>query len=157
MDQTGRSAAYRQLSQRLGRMRELAHSLALAQAAVVRSDLVEMQGQTAKQQQLCEQLRQIAVQAPTEFPCEAQPPIAPAAWARLPENLASPLGGERWNALVNELTQVELQVAALNRTYGALLRRARRTVEIFCRVLATSGVTYAPPQPAPTGSTALGE
>jgi hypothetical protein len=136
-------------------MRELAHSLALAQTAVVRSDLVGMQGQTSKQQQLCEQLSQIGIQAPTEFPCEAQLPIAPAGWTRLPENLASPLGGERWNSLVNELTQVELQVAALNRTYGALLRRARRTVEIFCRVLATSGVTYAPPQP--TGSTALGE
>lgn len=31
------------------------------------------------------------------------------------------------------------------RLYAALLRRVRRTVEIFCRVLSSSGVTYSVP------------
>jgi hypothetical protein len=41
---------------------------------------------------------------------------------------------------------METRVAQLNREYGALLTRARRTVDIFCRVLANSEVTYFPPK-----------
>ena len=46
-----------------------------------------------------------------------------------------------------ELAEVERKVAQLNRRYDALLRRARRTVDIFCRVLANSALTYPPPRP----------
>jgi len=158
MDADERSSAYEQHRRRLDLMRELAHSLALAQAAVVRSDLREMQCQTAEQQRLCEQLSQLGPPAsPTEFPLAKHAPAAQPGWTRLPEGAASPLAGERWGALLKELTQVELQVAGLNRAYGALLRRASRTVEIFCRVLATSGVTYAPPQPRPDLTASLKE
>ena len=48
----------------------------------------------------------------------------------------------------NELARVELEVAKLNRAYGALLRRASRTVTIFCRLLTASELTYAVPQAA---------
>ncbi|MBZ5572845.1 MAG: hypothetical protein LAO09_13320 [Acidobacteriia bacterium] len=146
MDAEERSSAYEQHRRRLDLMRELAHSLALAQAAVVRSDLRDMQCQTAQQQRLCEQLSQLGqLASPTEFSAARRAPAALAGWTRC-EGAASALAGERWGALLEELTQVELQVAGLNRAYGALLRRASRTVEIFCRVLATSGVTYGPPQ-----------
>ena len=146
MDAEERSSAYEQHRRRLDLMRELAHSLALAQAAVVRSDLRDMQCQTAQQQRLCEQLSQLGqLASPTEFSSARRAPAALAGWT-LCEGAASALAGERWGALLEELTQVELQVAGLNRAYGALLRRASRTVEIFCRVLATSGVTYGPPQ-----------
>jgi len=41
------------------------------------------------------------------------------------------------------------KVAGLTRSYAALLRRARRTVDIFCRVLAHSALTYPPPRREP--------
>lgn len=47
--------------------------------------------------------------------------------------------------LTDELKQIELRVRSLNREYAAMLRRARRTVDIFCRLLADSSVTYSPP------------
>jgi len=38
------------------------------------------------------------------------------------------------------------KIAEQTRSYAAVLRRARRTVDIFCRVLASSALTYPPPR-----------
>jgi hypothetical protein len=68
---------------------------------------------------------------------------------QLPESAVSPLVQQRWKMLAQELIQVEIRVSQLNQVYGALLRRARRTVQIFNRVLTSSALTYAPPKPEP--------
>jgi hypothetical protein len=44
-----------------------------------------------------------------------------------------------------ELARVESDLRSQVRLYAAVLRRARRTVEVFCRVLASSGATYTVP------------
>jgi len=65
----------------------------------------------------------------------------------LPDGAVSLHVQQRWKTLARELTQVETGVSQLNQVHGALLRRARRTVEIFNRVLASSAITYIPPKP----------
>jgi hypothetical protein len=113
--------------------RELAHSLEQAHAAVVRSDLPEIRRQTACQQELCVKLRQLPVE-----PGRVQ---AQGLHGGLPPPVA-----DCGDVLRGELAEVERRVAHLNRRYEALLRRARRTVDIFCRVLANSALTYPPPR-----------
>jgi len=115
------SPAYQQLEQRLTWLRELAGSLENARAAVLHSDLAELRRQTDRQRELCAGLRQ------------------------LNPGTSSP-AGERWQRLLQEARQMEMQVAHLNREYGFLLAHARHTVDIFCRVLANSDATYLPPK-----------
>jgi len=119
---------------RIDLLRQLAHSLEQGQAAVLSSDLLEITHQTARQQELCAELRQLPPSS-----AQTQP-----LW--LPGGL-SPLGRDGDDALRNELAEVATKVAQLSRRYEALLRRARRTVDIFCRVLAHSALTYPPPRP----------
>jgi len=122
------SSAYELLEQRLTLWRFLVVSLEHARKAVLQSDLENLRCQTARQQEICEGLRGLEQLKPP-----SGHPIAP---------------GERRKILEEELQQVEVQVAHLNLAYGALLRRARRTVGIFCRVLASTGLTYTPPRPS---------
>jgi hypothetical protein len=137
------------LARRVGLMRELANCLDRAQVAVLNSDPGQMSAQTTRQRELCEQLRRLA----SELMPEQVPPLAPAASsnpASQGPDTADLLPAQlRREALLVELAEVEARVAHLNRIYAALLRRARRTVDIFCRVLANSGVTYIPPGPQP--------
>jgi hypothetical protein len=134
---------------RLTLMRELAISLEQVQTGVVRSDLTRIDGHTVRQRKLCDALRQIESEA-----LVFQNPIGDKSrkrniWAQLPEDaVSSSQVRERWQTLAQELSQVEMQVGQLNRVYGALLRRAQRTPQIFMRVLASSANTYAPPKPA---------
>ena len=122
------SSAYELLEQQLTLWRSLAVSLEHARKAVLQSNLEVLRFQTARQQEICEGLRRLEKSKPL-----GGHPIPP---------------GERRKSLEEELQRVEAQVAHLNLAYGALLRRARRTVGIFCRVLASAAVTYTPPQPA---------
>jgi flagellar biosynthesis/type III secretory pathway chaperone len=139
------------LERRLALMRELASSLEQVQTAVVRSDLRGINGHTARQRELWAALRQLETEA------LGRPPRNPIAeqsreqkiWVQLPEDAVSPQVRQRWKALAQELTQVEMRVSQLNQVYGALLRRARRTLQIFMRVLASSAITYAPPKREP--------
>jgi len=142
------TSSFELLTQRLALMRELADSLQQVQSAVVRSDLRGIEGHTARQQKLCAALRQLAGEAPA-------PPLGDATreesrtritWAKLPEAAAPAEVRERWVRLTEDLTAVEMRVSDLNRVYGALLRRAQRTLRIFLRLLASSGNTYTPPK-----------
>jgi hypothetical protein len=108
-------------------LRQLVDSLLRAHAAVVHSDLMEMMRQTTYQKELCARLRLLA---------------------------QSPVTGKN-DANLEELKKLHEEAAALNRKYGVLLRRARRTVDIFCRVLATS-LTYPPPRNAAILAPAVG-
>ena len=146
------------LGRRLALMRQLASSLEQVQSAVVRSDLCGIQGHTARQRELCQGLGQLEAEALGRSPRPSIPGesrehnhkekedfgILPA------ENAVSPaVSGEvrqRWKSLGQELAQVELRVAHLNRVYAGLLRRAQRTLQIFLRVLASSTDTYGPPK-----------
>lgn len=130
-------------------MRELANSLEQVQTAVVRSDLGGINGHTVRQRELCESLRQqetelLGFRNPMEYTSPK-----PNLWAQLPEHAVSAQVRERWQTLTRELTEVEMQVSQLNRVYGALLRRAQRTLQIFMRLLASSANTYTPPKCAP--------
>ena len=116
------------LDQRVALLQHLASSLQAAQEAVVRDDLAELRGQTSRQQVLCEQIRRLTG-APLVELCTTN---------RETE--------KRRRELQEKLAQTELEIARLNRVYGALLRRASRTVNIFCRVLAASNATYDVPQ-----------
>lgn len=118
---------------RIDRLRQIAHSLELAHAAVLGSDLREITRQTARQRELCAEIQQLPV----------NPLPATGPW--LPEGL-TPWLRDGNDALGKELAATAKKVAQLNRRYEALLRRARRTVDIFCRVLAHSALTYPPPR-----------
>jgi len=115
------SPADHELEERLGCLRELAASLANARRAVLHSDLAELTRQSVRQRELCTALVRID-----------------------PEALSS--AAERCRGLLQESVQMARHVARLNREYGALLARGRRTVDIFCRVLANSEATYLPPK-----------
>lgn len=136
------------LERRLALMRELASSLRQAEAAVVGSDVASLDRHRVRQQQLCAALGQLDTEARHLRLCAAPEnvPAVERSWIPAPGSGVPPHIQQRWNALALELTKTEAQVRHLNRVYGALLRRARRTVEIFCRVLASSAITYVPPR-----------
>jgi hypothetical protein len=143
------TTSFELLEQRLALMRELARSLEQVQSAVVGSDLRGIEGHSARQQELCEALRQLAAETVGPHPAIADESGRPKTGTQLPESAVSPHVRQRWDTLAQELTQVEIRVRQLSRVYGALLRRARRTVEIFNRMLASSANTYAPPKSEP--------
>ena len=118
---------------RLTLMRELAASLEQAQRAVLQSDAKELQSQTARQRILLGELAETAA---------VRPPGQPAG---KPHSAVAPWTAGRRTGLEKEWAELEMRVAHLNLSYAALLRRARRTVDIFCRLLASSSITYVPP------------
>jgi hypothetical protein len=106
------------LTQRLELLRALAESLEQAHAELATTTPQRLDRQSCWQRQLCWQLRTPA----SGFPGEADLQLA------------------------NEVQGTAQHVAELNRKYAALLRRRRRTVDIFCRVLMNCGTTYPAPQ-----------
>jgi|HubBroStandDraft_6_1064221.scaffolds.fasta_scaffold123360_2 hypothetical protein len=110
------------LIQRLALLRALADSLEQAQSALATTTPAILDFHTARQQGLCRQLQALADGIPDGAP------------AQTPTRLA------------DDLQETARRVANLNRKYAALLRRRRRTVEIFCRVLVSSGTTYPAPK-----------
>jgi hypothetical protein len=130
------------LERQIALMRELAGSLERAQAAALNSNAGQLSAQTLRQQKLCEELRQLAGKFSPEHSSPTAPMVTPihAADAATLHSCS-----QRQQSLLTELRKIGKRVEGLNRNYAALLRRARRTVDIFCRVLANSGVTYPPP------------
>jgi hypothetical protein len=110
------------LTQRLALLRALADSLEEAQAALTTTAPGILDQHTARQRELCRRLRALATGLPD--------------------------GAKDWthDGLANDLQETARRVANLSRKYAALLRRRRRTVDIFCRVLASSGTTYPEPK-----------
>ena len=117
-----RPEEYVQAERRLHLLHEVAESLKQAQTAVVKSELPELIRQTERQRGLCRQL------------------------SSLPRAKECTVAVNCWSELLEQTRQAELELAQLNRVYGALLRRARRTVDVFCRLMSDSGMTYAPPR-----------
>jgi hypothetical protein len=117
------SSIHELLAQRLALLGALADSLEEAQAALTTATPAKLDQHTARQRELCRQL------------CVLASGIPDGAQAQMHSGLA------------NDLQVTAQRVAALNRKYAALLRRRRRTVDIFCRVLASSGTTYPAPKP----------
>ena len=135
------SSANEFLGRQVALMRELAGSLERAHAAILNSDMAQIVAQTVLQQRLCAEWQQAAgkVSPKPSFQEQMATPAHHADAATL-----DPFA-ERHRRLLAELGETGKHVEGLNRNYSALLRRARRTVDIFCRVLANSGVTYLPP------------
>jgi hypothetical protein len=104
-------------------LRQLADSLVQSQASLATTTPAKLDLHTARQQELCRELRGLAGRFVNRS--QAHPP----------------------RGLADDLQVAARQVADLNRKYAAQLRRRRRTVDIFfCRVLASSGITYPPPK-----------
>ena|ERR1700722_6022832 len=110
------------LSKQLGLLRNLADSLEQAQVAPATTTPANLDQCSVRQLELCRQLRALATGLPDEPYLRA------------------------YAGLANDLQETAVRVAELNRKYAALLRRRRRTVDIFCRVLMNSGETYPPPK-----------
>jgi len=110
------------MNQRLALLGELAGSLELARAALAATTAVKLDSHTVRQQELCRELRTLDRSFFAEAP------------------------DSRPSGLADDLQAAVRRVAELNRKYAALLRRRRRTVDIFCRVLASSGTTYPAPK-----------
>jgi len=144
-----RATAFELLAGRLALMRELAASLEQVQTAIVRSNLAGITGHIALQRELCQAVRQLETEAPQWSSTKLSAVRIPRAPLPAPEDAASGLARHRWNAVAKELIEVEIRVGQLNLVYGALVRRARRTVDIFNRALACSANTYAPPKRDP--------
>jgi septal ring factor EnvC (AmiA/AmiB activator) len=128
------------LERRINLLRELADSLQRAQSALVHSNRRQLTVETERQQGLCTELRRQAPELSSEIAS-----ITSAASEGSHVMGAVHFARARQRELSAELAAVEAQVGQLNRTYGAFLRRARRTIDIFCRVLANSAATYVPP------------
>lgn len=131
------------LEQRLAWWRELTDLLAQAQAAVLHSDLARLETLTMRQREVC---RQLLMTSPNVRHPEAAT-YAISVISHGSTNLQPQAVEQRWSILTAEVARVEKQVGDLNRVYGALLRRARRTADIYCRVLASSAITYTAPPP----------
>jgi len=110
------------MSQSLELLRQLADSLEQSQSSLATTTPARLDLHTARQQELCKGLRRLAGKFVNGS--QAHPP----------------------RGLADDLQVAARQVADLNRKYAAQLRRRRRTVDIFCRVLASSGITYPPPR-----------
>jgi hypothetical protein len=117
------SSVHEVLLQRLELLHALADSLGQARAELVTTTPAILDRHTARQRELCRQLHSLG--------------------AGSRDGAHSGLHA----GLADDLQATSRRVADLNRAYGALLRRRRRTVDIFCRVLANSGTTYAAPKP----------
>jgi len=111
-------------------LEELADSLSLASSAIRQANLPVLENQTSRQRVLVQRL---SFESGEQFPA------------------ADRATDGQW---IQELARIEAKVARLNRVHAALIRRARRTVDIFCRVLNHSGTTYPPPaiRPATEGA-----
>jgi flagellar FlgN protein len=140
--------SFERLQRRLVLMQELANSLQQVQSAVVGLDLSAINDHTLHQRELCDALRQIESEAPGMQSSSGGTLRKRNHWAQLPQGAVAAEVRERWQTLSEELIQLELRVSQLNRVYGALLRRAQRTLQIFMRVLASSANTYTPPKGA---------
>jgi hypothetical protein len=116
------------LERRVNLLRQLADSLQRAHTALLTPDYTEIPMQTKAQQYVCQELSRLA----SSQACDAASQLG------IPANA-------RQKVLASELQGLQARVAYLNRRYAALLRRAQRTVNIFCRVLQNSGVTYVAP------------
>lgn len=108
------------LEHRLELMKRLANSLEQAAGALLQPDLARLHVLSSEQQQICREL--------------------------LGEN--SQPSRDEWSQcrheLLREIRQAEAAVHKLNKVYGALLRRSRRTLDIFARAVLSSQPTYAP-------------
>jgi uncharacterized lipoprotein len=133
------SRSFEPLERRISLMQQLAGSLTLAQAAVLALDAAALEEHTARQQQLCDQLR--ALEGAAE---PGAPSIVSGSPAAADDGL-SPVADQRWNALLQELVRVQADVRHQNRAHAALLARARRSIAILANVLASSGALYSPP------------
>jgi hypothetical protein len=127
MDEAFPSCIPEPQTQRLTLLRALADSLEQAKSALATTTPAKLEFHSARQQELCRQLRSLA----TGTPAGGQPGTL--------------------TRLAEDVQETARRVADLNRKYAALLRRRRRTVDIFCRVLASSGTTYPAPNAVGTG------
>ena len=120
------------LERRVNLLQQLADSLQSAHAALLIPDYTQIPAQTEAQEGLCHELRRLAPIQPSDAAATSGTPVK-----------------AREQTLASELQALQAHLADLNRRYAALLRRAQRTVNIFCRVLQNSGLTYVVPAPDP--------
>jgi len=133
------------LEKRLALWRELIDLLAQAQAAVLHSDLARVETLTLRQGEVCRQLLEITPSALRFAGSARGEGRADPGTGQGLGNSDSQRAQQRWSMLTAEIARVEKRVWNVNQVYGALLRRGRRTADIYCRALASSAITYTVP------------
>jgi hypothetical protein len=104
-------------------LQKLAESLAKAQEALLGCDLQGLNEHTVLQSNVCQQLRALRQIPSAGRPAQLDP---------------------RWRELAQKLAQAERRVRHLNGVYGALLRRAARSVQITQNLFRNAHGTYHP-------------
>lgn len=117
------------LAQRLRLMSELATAVQQANQAICDFEVELLRRYTLRQSELCQFILQ------------------PRQCSSLDTTVQEPDDVNECRKLLEELARTQDKVRDFNRVQAALIRRGRRTADIFCRVLANSGVTYPPPRP----------
>ena len=121
-DGTGRQ----ELVERLAQVHALLQAVASAISAIEKNDLRQFESHLAVQETICNQL------SATKW----TPPSAATAGA---------VSGENPDAqLLQEIRQAHVALAQLNRVYAALLKRARRSVELLAALYRSHGEGYDP-------------
>jgi hypothetical protein len=135
------------LEHRLALLQQLGDALDRASRAILGSDRMALELWTIRQQELCQELRsEMARESDARLADGvAADDLQPPRWLQLPAETFEPGLRRRWDTLNRELAEVQMRVYRLNQIHGSLVRRARRTVDVFCRLLSSSELTYGPP------------
>ena len=121
------SSVIERVTVRLSILHDLVDAFLRAQSAIGLFDLQNMEAHIARQRQLCHVLMAL-----NDSVSEQSPPDAGRDALK------------RWHTLSRELKQTELHVLHLGRVQAALLRRTRRGLDLFSRLLASTALTYTP-------------
>jgi len=114
------------LMKRQSLMRELAEALERASCAVADSNFIGLVQQTSRQQEIVQSIRQLDASARQVISLAST------------QNSESEEAGQRFRQLLTDLNQAQALATTRNRLHGALLRRSRRTTDIFARLLANA-------------------
>jgi hypothetical protein len=120
-------------------VQELSQAIAIAQDALISSDLKRLASSTRRLHVICDELRELLGRK--QHPEEQNPQQA----APKPAGEASSSPEQR-EARLQAIEETAAPTLYSGRVLAASLRRARRTNRILLRLLASSAVTYEPPQ-----------
>jgi hypothetical protein len=127
------------LTERTRLLQELLDSQEKAEASLLGSGVAELTRINSQQIEICGKLRENKVALSRSDETSPRENVRP--------GKMEPLGCvQPWNSLRADVVRLEQRVEYRNKVFGALLRRAQRTVNIFGRAIASSALTYAPGQ-----------
>lgn len=135
--------------QKLVLVRDLCQSLEQSRTAILATDLKNIQLHTEKQQIICESLRELNACSLTAKPHATLQEILA---ITNPTDITNQTGHtyisaedeQRWAGLTRQLQNCENEARCLAKLCAALLRRVRRTTDVWLRILMSAAPTYTP-------------